>query len=109
MLDESLVRTALLNLVFNGIQAYQHGGTILLKGYAQGDKLVLEVADEGPGIPPEKREQVFQIFYTTKAGGTGLGLPISRRILEGLGGSLNLVDHEGSGTRFHAVLPLEKA
>lgn len=109
ILDESLVRTALLNLVFNGIQAYEGGGAIRLNGYPQGDKLVLEVSDEGPGIHADKREQVFQIFYTTKAGGTGLGLPISRRILEGLGGSLTLVDQDGPGTRFQAVLPMEKA
>jgi two-component system, NtrC family, sensor kinase len=107
--DESLLRTALLNLVLNAIQSQQGPGTVTVRAFSEGGTVSLEVEDEGPGIPAEKREEVFQIFYTTKAGGSGLGLPIARRIVEGLGGRLSVVEKEGSGACFRADLPLEGA
>lgn len=105
-LDEGLLRTALLNLVLNAIQAPQQGGEIVLRARREEERLILEVEDQGPGVPQEKMEEVFEIFYTTKVGGTGLGLPISRRIVEGLGGTLALVPKEPPGALFRAVLPI---
>jgi signal transduction histidine kinase len=63
-----------------------------------------EVTDDGPGIPADRREQIFEIFFTTKAGGTGLGLPIARRIVETLGGTLSLEEGE-PGARFRVTIP----
>jgi signal transduction histidine kinase len=109
LLDEGLLRTALLNLVLNAIQAPQEGGHIVLRARREEQMLLFEVEDQGPGVPPHKREEVFEIFYTTKVGGTGLGLPISRRILEGLGGTLTLVPKEPPGALFRATLPYQEA
>jgi signal transduction histidine kinase len=106
--DESLLRTALMNLVFNAVQALEGGGTVTLKALAEGAAVRFEVSDNGPGVPEEKREAVFQIFFTTKAGGTGLGLPIARRIFEALGGSLSL-DASAPGACFRATLPWTEA
>ncbi len=103
--DESLLRTALMNLVFNAIQALQNGGNVVLRANVENGRWVFDVEDDGPGVPPDKQEEIFQIFFTTKAGGTGLGLPIARRIMEGLGGNLSLADRPGGGTRFRATLP----
>ncbi|OYV99549.1 MAG: hypothetical protein B7X11_05335, partial [Acidobacteria bacterium 37-65-4] len=107
--DEALLRTCVLNLVLNSIQAAQATGAIFMRAFPRGDKLVLEICDEGPGIPEDKREKIFEIFYTTKVGGTGLGLPIARRIAEGLGGTLDLTEKEGPGTCFRIVLPFNRS
>jgi len=102
--DESLLRTALMNLVFNAVQALDGGGTVTLRASAEGMVVRFEVTDDGPGIPADRREQIFEIFFTTKAGGTGLGLPIARRIVEALGGTLSLEEGE-PGARFRVTLP----
>ena len=103
--DESLLRTALLNLVFNAVQALASGGNVILRASVEGKVIRLDVEDDGPGVPQEKRENVFQIFYTTKVGGTGLGLPIARRIVETLDGELVLCDAPERGACFSARLP----
>ena len=105
--DEGLLRTALLNLVLNAIQSSRGPGEVTVRAFSEGASVSIEVDDEGPGIPEEKREEIFELFYTTKPGGSGLGLPIARRIIEGLGGTLGLVERDGSGACFRAVLPAE--
>jgi signal transduction histidine kinase len=67
---------------------------------------VLEVADRGPGIAPEAERQIFNPFFTTKASGTGLGLPISVRIVEEHGGTIEVQSRSGGGTTFRVLLPL---
>jgi signal transduction histidine kinase len=103
--DENLLRTALMNLVFNALQALEQGGHVTLRASASGREVVFEVEDDGEGIPENRREDIFQIFFTTKTGGTGLGLPISRRIFEESGGSLALVPGKGRGACFRGSLP----
>lgn len=106
--DEGLLRTALLNLVLNGVQSSRAGGEVTLLASEQGSRIVIEVSDDGEGIPEDKREEIFQIFFTTKVGGTGLGLPIARRIVEGLGGTLELVEKEGQGACFRVSVPVAR-
>jgi signal transduction histidine kinase len=106
--DEGLLRTALLNLVLNAVQASPPGSRVLLRALPGEKAVILEVQDQGEGIPPENRERVFDIFFTTRKGGTGLGLPIARRLAETLGGDLSLAPCEGKGACFRLTLPLSE-
>ena len=68
-------------------------------------EVVLEVEDDGPGIPAEVRERIFEVFYSSRGGGTGLGLPIARQIVERHGGTVQVDSVEGQGTTFRIRLP----
>ena len=99
-----------LNLLKNALDALKEtGGTIRVEAREEDDAVVVVISDDGPGIAPEARDRLFEPFFTTKAAsqGTGLGLSISRRIVVGLGGSLQLESAEGKGTRAVLRLPLD--
>ncbi|GAB4223774.1 MAG: hypothetical protein Kow0062_24500 [Acidobacteriota bacterium] len=100
------LRQVLLNLAINALQAMPDGGRLVLRSRQAGALVMLEVEDTGPGIPAELREQVFDMHFTTRAGGSGLGLPICRRIVEEAGGHITFVSTPGRGTVFRVVLPL---
>ena len=68
-------------------------------------EVVLEVEDDGPGIPPEVQERIFEVFYSSRGGGTGLGLPIARQIVERHGGTIEMESEQGKGTTFRIRLP----
>lgn len=101
------IQQALLNLALNGAQAMPEGGRLLL-GAMSGpdDTVVLYVEDSGTGMSPDAREQLFTPFFTTKPGGTGLGLYTCRRIVEQHGGWLEVQTGQGAGTRVELHLPL---
>ncbi|MBM3984790.1 MAG: two-component sensor histidine kinase [Planctomycetes bacterium] len=104
--DPGLLRTALLNLVLNAQQAMAAGGgELLLETRAREREVEVSITDTGPGIPPELQERVFRPWFSTKEGGTGLGLPTARRIVEELGGELLLHSEVGRGTRFTVRVP----
>jgi signal transduction histidine kinase len=104
--DPGLLRTALLNLVLNAQQAMSGGGgELLIETRARERDIEVSVTDTGPGIPPELQERVFRPWFSTKEGGTGLGLPTARRIVEELGGELLLHSEVGRGTRFTVRVP----
>ncbi len=90
--DPGLLRQVLINLTNNARDASGRNGTITFRAKHDQDKLVIEVEDDGPGVPPEKRDTIFEPFYTTKqpGRGTGLGLAISREIARALKGSLTV-------------------
>jgi signal transduction histidine kinase len=92
------LRGALLNLMKNAAEAMAEGGgqNLWVKTMKQGDKVIVEITDEGPGIREEDAERVFRAFYTTKKGGTGLGLAIARSSVEAAGGELVLLPREGA-------------
>jgi signal transduction histidine kinase len=102
----ALLEQILLNLVLNAIQAMPNGGTVTVAGTAEADRLLLTVQDTGEGIAPENAERVFTPFFTTKPGGTGLGLVIARRIARGLGGDITVRSVPGEGTEFALSMPL---
>ncbi len=104
-IDEAQVRQALVNLVRNAREAMEDGGTITLAVSSVEDGAVLEVIDEGPGIPEEVRLRIFDPFFTTKATGTGLGLPLTKQIVEAHGGSISCEAAEPRGTRFRLAFP----
>ncbi len=111
MVDAELLRQAFLNLCVNAIQAMQErgGGRLAVRARRQGEGIVVEVSDTGPGMDPETRAHVFEPFYTTKANGTGLGLAIVRQAVEAHGGSVEVESAPGAGATFRVQLPAAPA
>ena len=105
-LDPALFRQAILNLLKNALQAMPDGGTLTVHTHIAGGQFVLDVIDTGHGIHENLLERIFQGFFSTKPGGSGLGLPITRQIVELHGGTLTCQSAQGSGTRFRITLPL---
>jgi two-component system NtrC family sensor kinase len=98
-----------LNLLKNATEALEGtGGVIRVCLGREGSWVVIEVRDDGPGIPPETRERLFEPFFSTKGagGGTGLGLSICRRIVSEHGGSIRVDSSNGAGTSFTVRLPV---
>ncbi len=106
--DNFQLKHAVLNLVLNALQATPPGGTVTIETMKADDGLAIEVRDTGDGIPADKLDRVFDVFFTMREGGTGLGLPIARRIVEGHGGTLALASRPGAGTTARIVLPLRR-
>jgi PAS domain S-box-containing protein len=104
--DEELIRAAVLNLLLNGAQAMAGQGRMSVTLARRDTSAVLEIRDDGPGVPPEIRDRVFEPFFTTKARGGGLGLPIARRTAELHGGSLSLACPTAGGTIVTIALPV---
>jgi two-component system CheB/CheR fusion protein len=104
-LHNHTLQRALLNLVRNAIEAMPHGGTLTLRGRRQGTTVSLEVGDTGVGIPPEQTTQIFEPLYTTKPGGTGLGLYIVQEVVAAHGGQVVVQSVVGQGSTFTITLP----
>ena len=98
----------LLNLVLNAIDATGKGGRIHLEGREEGSEVVLSVEDDGRGIAPGDRSRLFQPYFTTKPQGTGLGLFVSRQVVEEMGGRLSFRSEPGRGTTFFVHLPSDR-
>jgi PAS domain S-box-containing protein len=107
--DEDLVKQALLNVVLNGIQAMHNGGTLTVRSYTTGENGTIEVRDQGTGIPPEVRDKIFNLYFTTKTKGSGIGLAMTYRVLQLHNGALEFESEVGKGTTFRLVLPLMEA
>lgn len=103
--DSDLVEQILLNLLKNAIEALPPGGEIRIATGVRDGRAMVEVADDGPGLPEEARSQLFQPFVTSKPTGTGLGLAVSRRLARALGGELSFVPSD-KGTTWQLTLPL---
>lgn len=108
-LDGDLFRQALLNLLINARQALPEGGEILLRTRSERGENVLEVTDTGIGMPPEVLARVFDPFYSTRAGGSGLGLPTIRKIVEAHGGNIQVASEPGKGSQFTIRLPNDRS
>jgi two-component system OmpR family sensor kinase len=105
------IRQVLVNLLSNARDYCQDGATIRVTGARAGDDVEIAVADDGPGIPKEQAEHIFERFtrgdagLTQRVGGTGLGLAISKSLVALHGGSIDLDSTEGAGSTFRIVLP----
>ena len=106
-LDEGQIRQALMNILMNAIQILKEGGSVSVQsGVAPDGGVTVSVIDDGPGIKPEDRRRIFEVFYSNRPGGTGLGLAIAARILQAHGGSIAVEDGPGGkGARFVLRLP----
>ena len=108
-IDPVQFKQAVLNLMLNAEQAMSdEGGELLLRLTTTADRATLEVIDNGPGMPPEIQSRVFEAYYSTRAGGSGLGLPTTRRIVQRHDGQITVDSHPERGTRFAIDLPLAK-
>ena len=103
--DTDLIKQAMLNVVLNGIQAMPQGGTLAISTRADGNNVITEIRDEGNGIPPEVQEKIFELYFTTKKGGSGIGLAQTFQILQWHYGSINFDSVDGQGTTFRLSLP----
>lgn len=109
--DFSGLRQVLYNVVLNGVQAMTDAGIpeesrcLLIGGRRESAQWFLWVEDDGPGIPPEKREKVFEVFETNKAAGSGFGLAIARGIIQSHGGDIRARAGEKGGARIEITLP----
>ena len=113
--DRAKLQLVVDNLVSNAVKFTPDGGTITVRGRRDGESLLVEVADTGPGIPAEERERIFEAFYqgaTPQGGlvrGTGIGLSVVQDFVQAHGGTIELVDGEFPGAHFRVRLPLEPA
>jgi len=103
--DEHLLRQALLNLILNAINAMPDGGALTVNLNEKEEFVEICLKDSGVGIPQNKMKDIFRVFYTTRESGTGLGLPISKRIIEEHGGKLLLKSEDQKGTQAIIILP----
>jgi signal transduction histidine kinase len=109
--DRHRLEQVLLNLVLNALRAMPGGGWVEIRGQrsAGDDAAVISISDTGPGIQPEPAEKIFAAGFSTRAGGPGLGLAVSRKIVEQHGGELMAANRAGSGATFTLSLPLGSA
>lgn len=104
-IDGRLMRQVLMNLALNAQQAMPQGGLLELLAYRSGARVCLDVIDTGAGIDPAHQPRIFEAFFSTKPGGSGLGLPTVRRIVEAHGGTIECQSEKGRGSRFTICLP----
>jgi PAS domain S-box-containing protein len=105
-IDADLVKQAILNIVLNGVQAMPEGGTLRLTVKREGEGALISVRDQGAGIPDNIRDKVFNLYFTTKTGGSGIGLAMAYRVVQLHHGSVeftSIIDH---GTTFYLRFPL---
>ena len=107
--DADLIKQALLNVVLNGVQAMSNGGVLLIVARQHEMAATIEVHDQGGGIPPDVRDKIFNLYFTTKKTGSGIGLAMSYRVLQLHNGALDFVTEMGRGTTFRLLLPLAEA
>jgi signal transduction histidine kinase len=103
--DIDLIKQALLNVVLNGIQAMPKGGPLTISSQRTGDTVIAEVRDRGCGIAHDLHEKIFELYFTTKKDGSGMGLAYAYQILQWHHGSVGFESLEGQGTTFRFRIP----
>jgi signal transduction histidine kinase len=105
-MDADLFKQALLNLMLNAEHAMTEGGELILTTRLENGSVVLDVIDTGAGMDADVHARIFDPFYSTRPGGSGLGLPTTRKIVESHGGAIDVQSVPGKGSRFSLRLPL---
>jgi signal transduction histidine kinase len=105
--DATRLRQTFDNLLRNAMEAQPDGGEVIVSAKAQSARLIIDISDAGPGVPLDQRGEIFEFGNTTKATGSGIGLPLSQLIVESHGGSLVYHERNGSGATFRVQLPME--
>lgn len=104
--DIDFMKQALFNVVINGEQAMPNGGTLTLTARKEDSDALIEIRDEGSGIPKDVQEKIFELYFTTKKGGSGIGLAQTYQIMQWHYGSVEFETAEGQGTTFRLRIPL---
>ncbi|MDR1384460.1 MAG: two-component sensor histidine kinase [Planctomycetaceae bacterium] len=105
MIDRRSFHRAILNLVLNAQQAMPNGGQLVIRTRAAANAVAIDLIDNGVGMDDKTKEKLFDAFFSSKRGGSGLGLPTTRKIIEGHGGLIALQSELGHGTQFTILLP----
>jgi signal transduction histidine kinase len=108
LVDRQLLKQALMNLLVNAVDAMPAGGRLTVSLNRHGEMAVIEIEDTGRGIAPEYSQRIFQLFFTTKPGGSGIGLASAFRTVQLLNGSIDFKSEVGRGTTFRIELPLAR-
>ena len=103
--DPDLLKQAVLNVVVNGVEAMKSGGRLGIQVRQTGSDCSVSVADQGAGIPPEIREKIFNLYYSTKGKGSGIGLAMTYRVVQLHNGTIDFTSEAGEGTTFRLVFP----
>ena len=103
--DPDLLKQAILNVINNGLEAMHAGGTLTTHTLCDGDECLLTVCDAGPGIPLDIQNRVFQLYFTTKANGSGIGLATTFRVVQLHNGTIDFISEPGKGTTFRLRFP----
>jgi signal transduction histidine kinase len=104
-LDRKSFHRAFLNLVLNAIQAMPNGGDLVVRTRTYGNLVAMDLIDTGTGIEPQVIPHLFDAFYSTKPGGSGLGLPMTKRIVEAHAGKIHIQTEPNRGTQFTLTFP----
>jgi len=107
-IDEQKIEQVLWNVLLNAIQASEPGKNILINLTQQKQGIILKISDEGGGMPESQLTKIFQPFFSTRTQGSGLGLPISKKIIEKHGGRISVLSEPGKGTTFIIELPTDE-
>jgi len=107
-LDTVIFKRVLSNLVLNSLQAMPNGGKLTISGSCNNESIEVSVQDTGVGIPPENLGKIFNLFFTTKAQGQGLGLPVCKRLVEEQGGTIKVKSQPGQSSVFTFRIPTRR-
>ena len=108
-IDIDLMKQALLNIMINGAQAMENGGTLTVRAHRNESEAQIEIQDTGAGIPASIRDKIFNLYFTTKKSGSGIGLAMTYRIMQLHNGSVHFDTRSGEGTTFYLNLPLVRS
>ena len=105
-IDSNLIKQAILNIIINAEQAIENGGELMIRTSRDKKNIQIDITDTGTGIPKGIIDKIFQVYFSTKKTGTGLGLPTTKRIIEEHKGTISVQSKEGKGTNFTIKLPI---
>jgi len=108
MMNAQTLEAAILNLVKNAFEAMSRGGRLTARTFVTTKGVAFDLIDDGPGIDDKTAMKMFEPFFTTKSGGSGLGLPTARKIIEAHGGTIDVQSTVGRGTKFTLEFPVPK-
>lgn len=103
--DRDKIKQAILNIMINGVEAMPDGGKLRVSAKSNGNEILISCQDTGPGIPDEIKDKIFDLFYTTKDGGTGIGLSFAQNIVQAHGGVIRL-EQTHKGSKFVIAIPI---